>query len=210
MSPRYYILLPGIRTNPKDWSNWSVRMASDINLKTDSKAEEFRYLALALTPKSRQDERARYVAGLAHRAFEAGYTPVLVGHSNGCEVIRQALPHLGCVVGEVHLIAGATDADWKRGGWSTAIQEGKVGKVYVYTGSRDMVLRYVAAAGAFLGYGRLGFTGPQNVSPGLASRVVTTISDHDHCSWFHAENYPKTFALVVREENAKCEMGDAK
>jgi hypothetical protein len=197
MSARYYILLPGIRTNPKDWSNWSVKMASDINLKTDSKAEEFRYLALAITPKSRQDERARYVASLAHRAFEQGYTPVLVGHSNGCEVIRQALSHLGCVVSEVHLIAGATDEDFERGGWNQALRDGKVGTIHVYTGARDCVLRTIAKIGSFLGYGRLGYTGPKNVDSSVYSKLRTIPSNHDHNSWFSEKCYDGTFWLVT-------------
>lgn len=200
MSARYYILLPGIRTDPKDWGNWSVRMASDINMLTEAKAEEFRYMALAVTPKGRQLERAEYVARLAERVWRRGYRPVLVGHSNGCEVIRQALPMAACIIEAAHLIAGAAEADWLRGGWAAAMWEGKVGEVFCYTGSRDWVLRYVAAAGGWLGYGRLGYTGPENVPAELRHRVVVTPSDHDHCGWFEGDAYARTLRLVCRKE----------
>ncbi len=197
---RYYVLLPGVRSDPRDWANWAPRMATEINLLTSAKADEFRYMAFALTPKARQEERAEYVRSLAQRAYSAGYDVVLVGHSNGCEVIRQALEGLPPIVHSVHLIAGATEADMELAGWNRFLRKGIVGHLFIYKGTRDRVLQWIAAAGAFLGYGRLGWLGPKNIAPDQAHKITVIERPYEHCEWFEGFAFAQTREAITVAE----------
>lgn len=202
MTRRLYILLPGIRTDPADWRNWAPRMATEINLRCPhAKAEEFRYFACAITPKGKQDERARYVVDLALRFFSRGYSVVVVAHSNGANIAVQAAQIAPAIFEAFHLFAPACPADFEKNGLNRALgTAGIVGHCTIYTGTRDWVLQWMARAGAVLGYGDLGFVGPKRVDWWVQDRVTVVPSGHGHGDWFEGANFESTFLRITAEE----------
>ncbi len=198
---RVYIIIPGIHTDPADWRNFAPRMTTAINVRCeDAKADEFRYYALAITPKSRQTERVRYVVDLSLEYHAAGFAVVLVAHSNGAIIATEAAKIAPAIFESMHLIAAACDSDFSFNGLNAALEKGRVGSVCVYTGKKDWVLHWMAAAGAWLGYGQLGYYGPTNVMPHVKHKVSTVESDFGHCGWFRDDQFEATLALVTRAE----------
>lgn len=192
-----YILLPGIRTDPSDWRNWAPRMATEINVRLpDAKGDEFRYYAPAITPKGKQETRTEFVKELARQYQAAGYSVNIIAHSNGAIIATETLRETTLRIDKLFLFAPACHESFDRNGLNDALLAGQVNQVKVYTGSRDFVLKYIAWAGSFLGYGRLGYVGPQEVSMDVAGKVFTKYTDFDHCQWFEGDQFNKTFQLI--------------
>jgi len=206
---RAYILLPGIRTQTGDNNNWAPQMASDINILCDSaKADEFRYFTHALFHKVGIDGRAGFVVDLAHRYWVAGYEPVLVGHSDGCEIIRRAILAGPAIFKAAHLFAAACDADFQANGFNDALLKGKVDRLHLYVSKGDGVLDKFARNSrrffSWLGiaYGTLGFDGPQNPSVANVERItVDTRQSFTHGAWFEGANWDQTRRAITRLES---------
>lgn len=200
MNRRVYVLLPGIKTDPSDWRNWAPRMATEIMVRTTAKAEEFRYYALALSPKGKQTERVEYVCDLVTRYAASGHSVVIAAHSNGAIIATEAIRQCPAVIESLHLLAPACSSDFGKNGLNAALQSGKVGQVHVYTGTKDWVLQWAAKAGSWLGYGQLGWLGPQAVLPSIASRVHRHESANGHGDYFLDNHFDGTFKLITAGE----------
>ena len=179
-----------------------MRWATKISMETPHKADEFRYYAPAVTPKGKQTERVGYVIDLARRYWEAGFEVVGVAHSNGAIIATEAIRQSPAIWHSLHLIAPAcaSDCGAEGNGLNEAMERGRLGRAFIYTGDRDFVLRTIAPLGSFLGYGNLGYVGPQNMST-LARKSIDIIrTANDHNSYFQGPEEERIFSHVTQTE----------
>lgn len=214
---RVFIPINGIRTIPRDKRSWPERFADWIFNRTSDFADPFEYFSLASTKSLFQAARVRDLVALANSHLEKRL--VLVGHSNGCDIICQALPLIGRPVESVHLFAGAVEHDFDCNNLNAALVGGQVARVYVYASSRDNVLRYLArpsrlALGLFgikkIGYGFLGYqaaVAPKslNIDPVIGPRVSLVNRSAEgfaHSTWFEGEEFERTLQFILSAEEA--------
>lgn len=191
-----FLYVPGILTVPGHADNWTGRAVTATHNRTNpfqkgpcqNFAEKVEYLSSPLTRPLWQRHRANKLARTLSFYSPDEWRRVLVGHSNGCDVILDALAAENWpVISELHLIAGACSADFQATGLLHAQERGDVGRVFCYTGGRDLPLK---AAGSFfgrmLGFGTLGSDGPSNYKPYVTHRIHQP--DFGHSSWFKTES----------------------
>lgn len=187
------IYVPGILTLPGGAKNWCGRAVTFTHTRTDRRAEKVEYLSgPGVTRSLFQTRRAKKLA--ATLDFYGDWSRRLIGHSNGCDVILDALqlrgwPH----VDELHLVCGACEADFEKNGLNTALREKKIGWVAVYVGEKDWALRLARSVGQLFGFGTLGLKGPQNVAPDVADRVgLLTWSAYGHSDCWADAHFTQT------------------
>jgi len=214
MTRRVYIVVPGILSSTGDNLAWFVRLSEDVmrrNPETAPAGIEFRYTTGPLLRRIGQQERARQIAQLAENWDRSGFSVVLVGHSNGCDLITRAISLCGCKIEAAHLVAAACEADFEMNRLAAALRNDRLGEVICYVSKSDSAVGFfgrlsLAFRGLGLGYGTLGSDGPKNVPDGMLGERVHTIRRDtlDHTEWFSASNYDATFAAVtVAEKTAK-------
>ena len=178
---RLYCFINGILTFPGDARNWTGRAVTWTNTKQSQVARLKSQVVVA--------EKVEYWAGPIDRVFGQqaraaklyqtlryyrGWEIVLVGHSNGADVIIDMLREYpdGPPIRALHLVCGATEGDFTKNGLNAALAQGRVGTVTVYCAGQDRALALAhSLPGKLLGYGTMGLTGPLNVAPGLAAHV---------------------------------------
>lgn len=196
------IFVNGIRVKPGDTRNWNYEACVWVQVSDlDWKCMPFEYHCGIIGRAFGQRERAQCLRAVMADYQAAGYNVILVGHSNGCAVILKALS-IGIYpkIQAIHFVSGACEADFVRNGLNDAIEDGKVGKVCVYVGGKDLALRLASnLVGRLLGYGVLGLHGALNVSKEAEGRVGTiTREDFGHSDWFlpgHFDRMMKHFTL---------------
>lgn len=203
MSNRVLIAVNGIQTWPGDQRDWNYRACVWTQTRTDYKAMPVEYFCGPIGRAFGQKERARKVSDLL-QAY-TGHDVTLVGHSNGADVILTALdmaltyPH----VAAIHLVSGATDADFDRNGLNEALEDGRVERVAVYCGGKDWALRLASGlVGRALGYGVLGLHGPRNVSAAAAAKLtVVTEPAFGHSTWWEPQRFDRTMGCFFAPED---------
>jgi hypothetical protein len=209
MMRRVYILVPGIRTRTDDNQAWAVAWSDRIMQRyrrTAPAASEFRYFVGALSRRLSQQRYARQLAAMIEGWYDAGFAIVAVCHSNGADLLSRALRLTGAHLEAAHLIAAACDADIAETGFLDAVENGRLGRVVSYISRSDSALgtwarlsRHWAFLG--LGYGTLGYDGPQGVPTELRSRFPVVSRDYlEHGDWFDSRNIDSTFAAVTVHE----------
>lgn len=201
---RVYILINGILTRPGASDGWTDRGVTWLNLHTAGKGEKFEYAASALTRRIWQDDRAKAIARMCEFYFEAGWEVVLIGHSNGCDLIARVLALcVGRRFRSVHLFAAA--ADWAP--FSLALHAARVGHVFIYASSSDRALWWAGLSRkvggwAGLGYGNLGREVPA-AAEATAGCTVIRRNEYGHSDW-HArgERFESTMRLLLANEGS--------
>jgi predicted alpha/beta hydrolase family esterase len=205
-----FIFINGILSDPGKADGWTDRAVTWVHTHSQDRAEKFEYLSGVLTRRLRLNKWAANLARLISRY--SGQEVVLVGHSNGCELICRALDLCGVRVNEVHLISGACDACFRKNGLNAAMERGQVGRITVYVAERDLpmriayVTRFLEVVGA--GYGRLGMDGPLNVSAAYEARV-TTVRDatFGHSTWFEVEYFDQLMRSITANQEGVAREG---
>lgn len=203
------IAINGIRTG-NDYDAWPRRFDTWVNTNMDDElvAERFEYTCSATFRFWHQRERADNLLLKINEykndeRFDSDI--VLVGHSNGCDLIQRIL-NLGIHVKEVHCFAPAAfDADFAR-----TIGRKSFKKMFIYGSPMDRALR-AARDSQFLtkvlslllkplgvphlGYGFLGLNGAC-----FAARFPSVVTDcsqseYDHSTWFEEDSFEKTMNL---------------
>lgn len=181
-----FIAINGIRTRPGDAKGWTDRFVTWINTRLGDgiKAEKYEYYCGALTRRIHQRERADEIARKVGYYRRAGYRVVLVGHSNGCDLIARVLEADGVEIDCAHLISPAADED----DFADAIRDGTIRRIHIYGSRNDRALRLASLtrpliAWRGLGYGSLGLRGRE-----FAKLFPGVIQDHsddtcDHSTW---------------------------
>lgn len=206
MSKTVVIVVNGILTMPGNAHAWTDRAVTWLHTHTEARAEKFEYLALPLTRRIMQRARARNLAELidSYRNHDIH----LVGHSNGCDLICRALKQIHVSVKSVHLIAAATDADFEKNGLNEALHMQRLGSVHIYGGESDLALEFAFATSHFLkwfglGYGALGWIGPQNVADDdwYGKKIMTQFyPEFGHSTFFEHAVFPtimRTISLAL-------------
>ncbi|MDB6022980.1 MAG: hypothetical protein JWQ04_2837 [Pedosphaera sp.] len=185
MKKRVYIGVNGIRCPPGDPQNWNGMMVDWIHRNTNDRAVMFEYYCDVIWRAFFQKSRAEKLA--AKIEAYAGDEIILVGHSNGTDLILKALALMNWPrIEEIHLVSAACEADFKLNGLNGALKRKDIGVVHVWMSGRDSALQLANCwLGRLLGYGVLGLTGPKNVDPEIEShRIVPTLwsaRDHSDC-----------------------------
>lgn len=210
---RVYICVNGILTRPGDSDGWTDRAVTWINTRTIAKAEKWEYATGAIFRRLRQQERAQKIATLIAYYEREGYEVILVGHSNGCDIIARVLALRGREVWyytrpirSVHLFAAAAEP----APFLTALDAQTVGRIHIYRGGKDAALlvgswsRHLFGW-AGLGYGTLGREDPDDTAAlELAYRPgVTVINEpgYSHSTWWlRGEFFEVTMRQIVRSE----------
>lgn len=168
---RHFLFVNGIEAESNDLDAWQFRAADAINrAPTPDKASTYHY---EVAWWSKWFLQRRHVPRLAAKVRDLGMwgrDVVLVGHSNGAELICaafRACPEL--VAAAVHLIGAACNRSFEKNGLNAALLSGAIGRVYVHFNPGDRVLR---VANYSFTYGDLGRHGPQDVDERVRRRVI--------------------------------------
>lgn len=197
-----FIAINGIRTNPGDAEGWTDRFVTWINTRLPDGvvAEKFEYYCSALLRRIKQRERADEISKKVGYYRRAGYRVVLVGHSNGCDLIARVLEACGAEIDAAHLISPAADDD----DFAEAIREGTIRRIHLYGSRNDMALKFARMTRPLigwlgLGYGSLGLRGPEFAA--LFPEVVHDHSDDTcgHSTWM--QRGPRFEALMQAIQN---------
>ncbi|MBB5035564.1 alpha/beta hydrolase family protein [Prosthecobacter vanneervenii] len=195
-----YIAINGIRTNPGDAEGWTDRFVTWVNTRLPDGvvAEKFEYACSALLRRVHQRERADEIAKKVGYYRRAGYRLVLVGHSNGCDLIARVLEACGAEIDAAHLISPAADEE----DFAEAIREGLVRRVHVYGSRNDGALKFARMTRPWLawlglGYGSLGLRGRE-----FARLFPCVVADHSddaqgHGTWLQrGEKFEALMRLI--------------
>ena len=197
-----YFFVNGIATWPGCAKNWNKRAAVWLTLeKPACHGLLDEYFTTALTVWIHERERAEAFAALLDQFY--GWRIIVVAHSNGCHVTLDALRIAHSVpVHALHLVAGAVNGNFERNGLNWMLEKGQVQDVRVYRGGKDYAMRLCSTLAGRALFGiypadrPLGLTGPVNVNPALAHRVLDYIqSDYGHSTWWHPKKFDQTMKL---------------
>lgn len=204
-----FIAINGIRTNPGDAEGWTDRFVTWINTRLPDGvvAEKFEYSCSALLRRWRQGQRADEISKKIGYYRRAGYRVVLVGHSNGGDLIARVMEACGVEIDAIHLIAPAADDD----DFAEAIREGLIRRIHIYGSPNDRALRFATLTRPWirwlgLGYGSLGLRGKQ-----FAELFPAIVHDHTdpscgHSTWFQRGPRFETLMQAI----AACDLKDQK
>lgn len=198
MSRTVTIFVNGIMNWPGDASDWNRRAVTFSHTQSETRAEAFLYFCGPIGRAFGQNRRARKLADLL--AQYRGWSITLVGHSNGADVILDALS-MACwpKIESLHLVSGACEADCIRNGLNFALCSGRIGAVKIYIAGKDIWLRLAnSIAGRLLGYGVMGLHGPLNLLPSVADHVgVLTCPEFGHSTWWQDLHFQRTMRHFV-------------
>lgn len=159
-----FIAINGIRTKPGDAEGWTDRFVTWINTRLPDGvvAEKFEYSCSAILRRMHQRQRADEISKKVGYYRRAGYRLVLVGHSNGCDLIARVLEACGAEIDAAHLIAPAADEE----DFAEAIREGLIRRIHIYGSKNDGALKFAKSTRPLigwlgLGYGSLGLRGAE-------------------------------------------------
>ncbi len=199
-----FLCINGILTDPRRADAWTDQAVDWLNRKLPDGVVgvSYEYNATPLLRRWGQRERAEHIAAKAGAYRRAGYRVVLVGHSNGCDLIARVIGGISAEVDTVHLLSPAADeADFER-----AIEMETVRRIFIYGSLNDLALRYGARWSRTLTFGRLGYGSLGLRGREFALRHPAVVEDHSrddygHSDWFLPRaNFTRTMDLIARNE----------
>lgn len=198
-----FILINGIESDPSNQRGWTDEFATELNIRTPEwvQAEKFEYHTKWYSRWWGQEQRAKDLTRRINRYLNADYRVVLIGHSNGCDLIGLVFD-MGVRVDSVHLFAAATKEKY----FEAAIASRQVRRIHLYGSSSDGALKVAKATSGPLallgkGYGSMGLRGTE-----FAAKYPGTVKDHSipgyrHSTWFDPNGYmDATIALLMKNE----------
>jgi predicted alpha/beta hydrolase family esterase len=207
-----FICINGIRAKPSDPRGWTDEFVTSLNIDTPDwvQAEKFEYYTSALFRWMKQRHHAQELARKVNAYLNAGYRVVLIGHSNGCDLIAR-LFDMDMRIDAAHLFAAAAyEKDFE-----AAIQNRLVRRVHLYGSPDDAALKTASITSRVLnwfgvGYGSMGLRGQK-----LAEKYPEIVKDHSlkgygHSTWFiPGPYYAATMALLMANERSDRESTEA-
>lgn len=195
MRPRIIRLyVPGILTLPGESDNWCGRGVTWTHLHTPDRAEKVEYFSGIFTRTLLQSARAAKLALTLSYYIGGDFEIYLSAHSNGCDVILDALRLLKWPrIKHVHLISAACSANCDKNGINEA--GSSIANLTVWIGEKDWALNLAGTrTGWLLGFGNLGLTGPKN-----ATRPINVIREPvGHSDWFTSARFDHTMRILTR------------
>ncbi len=217
--PIVWVCINGILSLPEDSAAWTDRAVTWLNTRTAAKAEKWEYIAGPITRRLMQQSRAEKIARMLQFYQLAGFAVVLIGHSNGCDLIARILAlrgkknYFAAPVRAVHLVAPAADwPDFKR-----ALEHEDVRRIHIYGSQNDEALKLAALSEKLfgwlgLGYGSLGLEGAIRAADdqiiaareGRWQRVFDHSDDHmGHSTWWErGARFEATMQSIIGTEAA--------
>lgn len=189
------IFVNGILTMPGDSRNWTGRAVTWAHTRGRAVfAEKVEYFVGPVGRSLRQKKRAQKLCRTLSFYLHSGWKIVLAGHSNGCDVILDALALASFPeIAEIHLVSGACHADCVKSGLNRVIADRKV----VYIAGNDWALKLAATPiGRVLGYGVLGSEGPTNFNGNIE---VVLEPQFGHGTWFASEHFDHTMRRLLSQ-----------
>lgn len=180
-----YILVPGIMTDDAI-NNWSAKAARWIENNTIHKAFQVPYFTTPFTRFIHQKKRSEE---LAYIIDSCKTDVVLIGHSNGCDLICKALTICKKKVKDIHLIAGATHSSFIKNKLNISLTH-KLERVFVYCSENDLALKLAFYTSFFLkifglGFGYLGRKGPEYITSKNRAKTYTFwYNEFGHSDYF--------------------------
>jgi len=193
MRPVIHIFVNGILTRPGESDNWTGKAVTWTHLWTERRAEKIEYFSGLFTRTLLEGVRARKVAKTLSYYLAAGFEIHLAGHSNGCDVILDALRMLNWPrIETLNLISAACSADCNRNGINEAADS--IGRLTVWIGEKDLALGLAGTkTGWLLGFGNLGLVGPKNTT-----RPIEVIREAcGHGDWFNDARFDLTMGRLT-------------
>jgi hypothetical protein len=204
--PSFKLMLcvPGINDNPELWSSWPNEVCPMINILDGWKSQPFHYVTNEFTVDVDESGRSQTFADLIKAYPMAAVDMHIMAHSNGTRVSVSGIQLASVPINTLHLICGAIDADFGANGINALLSNGLVKKVFVYWGGQDQAMRLEhTIAGKLLfdlpeGHQPLGLSGPLNVNPSVADRVIVKEwPSFDHSTAFETVNLLGTVREVI-------------
>lgn len=198
---RVFVCINGILSAPGDSDGWTDRAVTWLQTNTPYKAEKWEYVTGPILRRLKQQGRAEKIATMLRYYECVGYEIVLVGHSNGCDLIARVLAlraeadwYFEKPIRSAHLFAAAADA----GDFLDAMDLGSLQALHLYGSSKDWALKFAKVSRtlfgwAGLGYGSLGLEGDifesddlgWQLDAGRGKRVFDHGNDtFGHSDWF--------------------------
>lgn len=192
MTPSITFFINGIFTLPGWWS-WTTRAVHWwMQHRPDEHAVDFYYFSDVITRTAGQGPRAARLAALLRPYVDRGWSVRAVTHSNGADVLLDALTMLDQPpVADLHLIAPACSPDCDKSGLNRV----RAQRVALYMGGRDRALKLAGkSVGEWFGFGNLGFVGPRNAAIDI-DRIEEPAFDHS--DWFAGGEFDRTMRRVA-------------
>lgn len=197
MKQRVYILINGILTRSTDHQDWPERAEDWIQAHGYGLGRPYMYFTGALTRLFYQWKRVKDVIKIME-SYAGAFDIILVGHSNGADIICRVLQQSRIHVSEVHLIAGACENQCSKNGINAAIKKGRLDCAFFYCSKNDDALKFAQRSHWLLRFGDLGLTGPSKLSTLADSRsVIYWRDDLNHCDWWNEKNFESTIRIIV-------------
>lgn len=197
-----FICINGIRTKPSDPRGWTDEFVTSLNIDSPdwAQAEKFEYYVDWWNRWIYQRKNADELSRKVNAYLNADYRVVLIGHSNGCDLIARLFDK-NIRIDAAHLFAAAAyEAPFK-----LAIQNRLVRRVHLYGSPDDLALKTASITSRVLrwfglGYGSMGLRGHT-----LAREYPGIVKDHSlkgygHDTWFAFGHYTATLALLLKNE----------
>ncbi len=191
MNRTAYIFVPGILNLPSSASAWTDRAVTWIHVRQACEvAEKFEYLALPLSRRLLAERRAQQLAALMERYPIDTFSIVLVGHSNGCDVILRALWRAKRPANFVHFFAPAIAVNPRQHRLVRQIREGRIGFLHLHLAARDRVLTDSFLGGAKHDAVRAQFADEHHTT-------VRSMPGFGHSTWWSPAHFEQTMRLVA-------------
>jgi pimeloyl-ACP methyl ester carboxylesterase len=192
LSAAIFIYVTGILNLPGLAENWVGRAVTWTHIHTPHKAEKIEYFTGPFTRPAYETERADKL--IKTLGYYAGWQVTIVAHSNGCDVVSDALKRLpGYPLAGLYLIAGACSRDFEKNGFNVV----PVPRVNIWISTRDETMWMAGTFfGKWLGYGTLGKAGPVNAK--VPVKVLR--KEWGHSDWFAPAHFDETMQRITNIE----------
>tara|TARA_R110000787_G_scaffold161774_1_gene275221 strand:- start:392 stop:934 length:543 start_codon:yes stop_codon:yes gene_type:complete len=179
-------------TFPAKSENWNGKAVTWTHLNTKYKAEKIEYWIGPISRVLGQKKRAAKLLKTLQFYAKDGWQVVLIGHSNGANVILNALKQFENKesIKEIHMIAPAAPNNFAKNGLNDISAP-----ITIYIGGKDKLLWLSSGAGRILGYGAMGRSGAKNNDKPVS---IIKKEDFGHSTWFEDEHFDETMEMIVK------------
>lgn len=189
---KIFLFVNGILTFPGGSENWTGRAVTATHLFTQHKAEKVEYFTSALTRSIMQSRRADKLVRVLQ--FYVGWDKVIVAHSNGADVVMDALRKHATAIRHLHLVSPAITSDCAKNGLADLLKTRAIQTLTIYMAKKDKPLRMAKLWPAkWLGYGALGIEFPKGLTDNF---IIHQEESFGHSTWWDDEHFQSTMELI--------------
>lgn len=193
--PSVCIYVCGILTAPGESSNWTGRAVTWTHLHSQHCAEKVEYFVGPVGRAFGQRNRAAKLVRTLSFYADRNWRIILVGHSNGCDVILDALRAMRPApprIDALHFLSPACEENFRVNGLNDLAD--RIHSVSVWIAEGDVPLLLANSwAGRLVGFGGLGRVGP--VEATCRPKVYRGPGGHSH--WFAPGEFDRTMRRLT-------------